>query len=669
MSRPSRYELWYGRDEPPGEVQALQAGPITAELHGMDLRYVKAGDTEIARRIYVAVRDHNWRTIPGTRSEFEMDAVADRFTVRFAVQHRQCAIDFSWRATITGTPDGTISYRMDGLADSAFRYNRIGFCVLHPPASTAGRPYRGRTPEGPVEGTLPALIGPQQIVDGTYYALFPAVSQLIIDAGGGLDVRFDFEGDLFEMEDQRNWTDNSFKTYCTPLALPWPKDTRPGQEIRQAVTVSCTGLPAERGEAEGTVAATRLTLGESLGVGLPPIGLGMASHGRRLTEREISLLKALKLGHLRADLHLGNQGYVQQLEEAARVASALNCPLELALFVTDAAEGELEALAGRLPEGVAIARVLVFHEREESTHGRWVRLARERLRPALPPAPFAGGSNAYFTELNRSRPDVAAMDAITYTLNPQVHAFDELSLVETVQAQAETVRSARSFSDGKPIIVSPITLRPRYNANATEPEPDPAPGELPSAVDPRQMSLFGAIWTLGSVKYLAESGAAALTYYETTGWRGVMETAEGSPAGTPFPSRPGMVFPLYHVLADLAACGAGKLVACRSGDPLRAAGLAVRLPDGLRVLAANMTGHEQQVSIGPLPLGPSASLSSGRVPVGRATLRVLDESSAEVALFKPEQFRATTTALEHSGNEISLTLAPYAIAHLRVTGQ
>ena len=30
------------------------------------------------------------------------------------------------------------------------------------------------------------------------------------------------EGDTFEMEDQRNWSDASYKTYVRPLALPWP---------------------------------------------------------------------------------------------------------------------------------------------------------------------------------------------------------------------------------------------------------------------------------------------------------------------------------------------------------------------------------------------------------------------------------------------------------------
>ena len=42
------------------------------------------------------------------------------------------------------------------------------------------------------------------------------------------------------------------------------------------------------------------------------------------------------------------------------------------------------------------------------------------------------------------------------------------------------------------------------------------------------MSLFGAAWTLGSLKYLCESETHSLTYYETTGWRGVMEIEFGS---------------------------------------------------------------------------------------------------------------------------------------------
>ena len=113
---------------------------------------------------------------------------------------------------------------------SNFRYNRIGFCILHPPATTAGRPYRGLARTGAIRGTLPKFIGPQRFENGTYIPLFPAVRQLALDLAGGATIRLDFEGDWFEMEDQRNWTDHSFKTYCTPLALPFPRTAQRGSE-------------------------------------------------------------------------------------------------------------------------------------------------------------------------------------------------------------------------------------------------------------------------------------------------------------------------------------------------------------------------------------------------------------------------------------------------------
>ena len=39
------------------------------------------------------------------------------------------------------------------------------------------------------------------------------------------------EGDAFEMEDQRNWMDASYKTYVRPLALPWPYTIAQGEKL------------------------------------------------------------------------------------------------------------------------------------------------------------------------------------------------------------------------------------------------------------------------------------------------------------------------------------------------------------------------------------------------------------------------------------------------------
>ena len=95
---------------------------------------------------------------------------------------------------------------------------------------------------------------------------------------------------------------------------------------------------------------------------------------------------------------------------------------------------------------------------------RWFELAERHLIPNG--LRVATGTNAYFAELNRQRPPRGAVAC--YSINPQVHTFDDLSLVETLEAQPATVESALQFCD-RDLIVSPITLRPRFNPNATDP--------------------------------------------------------------------------------------------------------------------------------------------------------------------------------------------------------
>src|SRR5262249_8187998 len=221
-------------DEPPAELRELRAGPLTAVLDGIDLRYVRFGDVEVVRRLFVAIRDHSWGTIPPRVAEIELDADGDRFNVSFEARHESGGLRFRWRGTLAGSADGSLDCRMDGVAESGFPYNRIGFCVLHP-REHAGRRYRTRTPDGAGAGRLPDEIGPQKLDDGKLWPLFPSYEGLEIEIADGLWAEFAFEGDLFEMEDQRNWTDASFKTYSTPLAAGVPHHAKAGQPLVQAV--------------------------------------------------------------------------------------------------------------------------------------------------------------------------------------------------------------------------------------------------------------------------------------------------------------------------------------------------------------------------------------------------------------------------------------------------
>src|SRR5260370_22668964 len=85
---------------------------------------------------------------------------SDSFKVQFEANHRQKDIDFSWKGTIVGSADGTISYEMDGIAQREFRYAKIGICIHHPIQGTAGRPFTLQTPDGPISGTVPLTLRP-----------------------------------------------------------------------------------------------------------------------------------------------------------------------------------------------------------------------------------------------------------------------------------------------------------------------------------------------------------------------------------------------------------------------------------------------------------------------------------------------------------------------------
>lgn len=644
MAERTAFQLWYGRNEPPMESIPLHAGPVTAELVGRDLRAIRYGGLEIAQRVYIAIRDRNWDTVPGVMSDLVIDQRADRFSVRFTVTHRRAEVDLTWQGEIRGEPDGTVTYGMDCTVNADLDYKLIGLNIHHGMREYVGRPYAGDSPAGSVSGIFTQHVFPQLVVDETEVPIFPDVSRLTTQLTDEVAVTFTYAGDTFEFEDQRNWTDGSFKSQSYPPRRGGLSHATAGQHLFQSVAIQATGpVPA----APTDTAPITVTLGEASETRLPPLGVGMASHGGDLSPREADLLRALRPAHLRVDLHLGAASASTELERAVCAARQLNCSLELAVFVIDAA-AELAALAPFLENlPVPVARVLVFHEAEAATSPRWLELAHEALDPVLPGAAFGSGSNANFCELNRHQPGRPEGDAISFGITPQIHAFDERSMAENLAPQAEVVRSARAFSDA-PVVVSPVTLRPRFNAVAQS-DVTAVAGELPYAVDARQMSLFGAGWTLGSVKHLAAAGAESVTYFETTGWQGVLETETGSPEPDLFPSRPGEVFPLYHVLADLAELRDAELVAVESSNALAVEALALRDDAGLHLLLANLTPEPREVSLA-LPDG------------GEARIRRLNDTSVAAAMATPQDFRRSGAPL----TQPTVTLAPFEVARIDV---
>ena len=643
----SRHELWYGRDEEPPKRELVQAGELTVELEGPQIRTVRVGDVEILRAVYMAVRDEEWMTVEGSVSGLELERGEREFASSFAMTHRQGPVSFDWTGRIEGDRSGTVSFQLDGVALTPFRYCRIGFCLLHPPKEYAGQTYHGRSPDGLLEGTLPLAIGPQRFEDGLDWPLFDSVSELDVSLASGLRVQMLFEGDLFEMEDQRNWTDASFKTYCTPLKLGYPFDASTGQRFSQKVTIRVSGRPSSK--SAGRDLPPRVEFDIDAGRPLPPIGLGLPRSAEHQSQGETDLLARAHPSHLRVDLDLAREGWIARLAAGADAAGAIGCPLEVAAFAEG--DGQLDRLVTELGAAPP-ARLLVFTRGHQVSSPEMTAHARRVCSEQGLRVPVIGGTDGWFAELNRDRPDTGTMDGVVYSVTPQVHTFDEESIAQSLEAQPETVRTALTFAAGLPILVGPVTLRPR-DPIETEP-PDGGTGSLPFSVDPRQSSLFAAAWTVGSISALAQAGAASLTYYETVGCRGII------PGDGPLPPRglfaaaaPGGAYAIFHVFADVLELGPrATVLRCEPGVPSELAALALRSDDRLRVLIANLTPAPLSVAIDP----------AGAVEIG---LRLLDETTAGEALADPLAYRErSATPLTSTELAAPIELAPFAVARL-----
>lgn len=200
------------------------------------MRYIRAGNKEVLRRVMVAVRDSSWKTVPVRISNEAVTVGTDEFHIAFDARHVDENVDFAWHGTMEGRADGTIRWTMSGEPLRTFWRNRIGFCVLHPIEECAGQACEVEHVDSSRERSLfPDLIAPHQP--------FVQVRALSHAVSPDIHARVQMTGDVFETEDQRNWSDASFKTYSTPLSLPYPVLVKPGDRVQQSVELTITGRP------------------------------------------------------------------------------------------------------------------------------------------------------------------------------------------------------------------------------------------------------------------------------------------------------------------------------------------------------------------------------------------------------------------------------------------
>ncbi|MBV8651691.1 MAG: hypothetical protein JO255_09510, partial [Alphaproteobacteria bacterium] len=554
---PSRSIRLFGTDEPVAPVRVLTAGQLSAELESGNLRYIRYGGIEMIRAVSFIVRDRNWGTYNPEITNLAVSETADGFRVSYDAVTKDAAQEFRYSSVITGSADGTLRFAARGRAVNDFVTNRTGFVVLHPIAGVAGEAATVETVDGKTSATtFPDLIEPAQ----------PMMNLRAITHGfaPGATVTCRMEGDTYEMEDQRNWTDASYKTYVRPLALPWPYTLPAGTELEQAVilTVKATAPVTPRGDAPVSV-----RVGGAAGT-LPPIGIGLDPQDAGPVP---DALRALAPAHVICH-HDARRGHdAQTLAKSVAFAKALGATPWLEAVVTglDGFAGEIAALGAAVRDlGSPFPVVLVSPAPDLKCTlpgSKWPPCppAAEIYRAAratFPAARLGGGMFSYFTELNRKRPPHDLLDLVCFTTSAMVHAGDDRSVTEGLESLPHIARSVRAFIGGKPYAVGPSAIGMRANPYGEAPFDNPRNiRQAMSYNDPRQRGLLGAAWNLGYIAHFAYGGAASITLGGGTGAFGLVHA--NAAWEQPWFDANGGVFPAYQVVRGLARLAGGTLQA------------------------------------------------------------------------------------------------------------
>ncbi|MFG6416180.1 hypothetical protein ACG02S_19995 [Roseateles sp. DC23W] len=531
----------FGTLEPTPPVQLLQAGRLSCELVDGQVRNVRWDDVEVVRGISYLLRDQDWGTVAAVVEALHVEQQAHSFSARCMLRMTTPQGELRAAACLSAHETGSLRFEVSATPDADLATNRCGFVVLHP-ADAAGRRLRVGHCDGTVSDTqFPRDISPSQPVF--------AIRRLAYAPRDGIEVELLLQAELphdplgkFEMEDQRNWSDASFKTYVASLRDPWPYRLPAGQALTQRIELVVSGNQRPASTPRDTPG---IVIGPASHCRMPALGIGVPPGLARAQPEEVAALRGLGASWWIAEADLREDALTADLQALAIHRSGLDVRVQLDLIADDAERPEAAAAhAARLCEAAglradAVRLLPAAYLKSFQPEGPWPSLPpleayAAAARHAFPGAQIGGGMYTSFTELNRRRPSDTELDFIGHLTCPTVHGADDHSVMQTHECLPHIVRSVRNLWPTLPYRLGPSSIAPRRNPYGQNTALNAAGRRLPLAsADPRHGASFGAAWTVGYAASVAPLGLEVLALLDSHGPHGPKPHLPcGLPAGS-----------------------------------------------------------------------------------------------------------------------------------------
>ncbi|EJC64099.1 hypothetical protein Rleg5DRAFT_0809 [Rhizobium leguminosarum bv. viciae WSM1455] len=590
------FQLYGTRLVDPPPVR-LRAGKLEADLANGNLRTIRYDGTEVLRAISYLVRDRDWGTYSPEITDLRIEQNGDRFEVAYRAlcegpDNTRLVID----VRITGSAD-RLDFEAEAVAPTGFETNRCGFCILHPIVGVAGSPATVEHVGGQIVATrFPDVIEPWQP--------FKNMRAIIHEVMPDVQAECRMEGDTFEMEDQRNWSDASYKTYVRPLALPWPYEIPANRAVRQktSLVIKDISRSAQRPPAATSGGAIKLELGARTGT-MPDIGVIITPEEADASLSAKSVLAEIAPQELLFHFDPGAGHGVEALRRFAAIATVHRgrSTLEIALPCKSSPSSEAAETAHQMrlaefrPDAIMISPSV---DRQSTPPGStWPECppldeVYSAARATFPGIRIGGGMLSYFTELNRKRVPDGQLDFVSHCTNPIVHAADDLSVMQTLEALPFITRSVRAIYGDKPYRIGPSTIPMRQNPYGSRTMDNPVGARIPMANrDPRHNGRFAEAFALGYAIRVLDAGLECLTLSALSGPFGLI-------AGPAEPTEQGERRPLFNTVRTLSRLAGASWRECVSSSPSEILSFVARNAAGARLHVVNLTGEERKVDCG-----------------------------------------------------------------------
>ncbi len=374
-----------------------------------------------------------------------------------------------------------------------------------------------------------------------------------------------------------------------------------GETVRQTISLRVTGA-VKAPAAAATAEPIRVELGEA-GPLLPDIAVIIYPDEVETALANLPALSALGPQQLMFHYDPTRGHRLDALQSYARLEAAYPAvtTLECVVSCVGDLDAELSGVADMVRQvGLRLSAIAVSPsvDRQSTPPGSaWPECppledVYAAARRAFPDIRLGGGMFSYFTELNRKRVPADLLEFVTHCTCPIVHAADDLSVMQSLEALPFITASARAIFGPKPYRIGPSTIAMRQNPYGGATKANPHRQRIAMADrDPRHAGLFAAAWTIGYAARVAPAGLEMLTLSNFTGPFGVLATS-GEPVGE------GELRPIFQAVRGLCELADFRHVAAATSDETRVLTLAARSPTGKTVMwLANLTASDVSVDI------------------------------------------------------------------------